>query len=200
MIARLQGLLIDKGIDSVVVDCHGVGYEVRVSLRALESLPPLEERVTLFVHTLVREDELTLYGFLTAGERRLFQRVISVTGIGPKLALSGLSVMSAQELQRAVLADDLTALCRIPGVGRKTAQRMVLELQGKLAGIALGDGAPASGTTSAGELDDLRTALTELGFVARQIDPVVAQLRSQAEEGARVEVLIRQALRLLRAG
>ena len=151
MIARLTGTLAAKSLDTIILDVGGVGYELFVPLSVMESLANLGDRATLAVHTLVREDAITLYGFATSADRLLFQRLMTVSGVGPKLALQALSVYSGAELQTALVTSDERSLMRISGIGKKTAQRMLLELSEKVALMDLGGGAG--------------------GFIARRIGP-----------------------------
>jgi len=197
LIARLKGLIADKGIDSVVIDVGGVGYEVRVSLRALQALPPVAEPAEVHVHTHVREDAIVLYGFQTHGAKRLFRRLIGVSGLGPKLALNALSVYTAAELQSAITTADVPRLTRIAGVGKKTAQRVALELGDKLGDLDLGGG-PTTPHASA-TLTDLRGALQDLGFTQKQSDTVITALEPSAADGASIEALLKEALALLRS-
>jgi Holliday junction DNA helicase RuvA len=133
MIARISGILIQKSVPQCVVDVHGAGYRVFVPLSTFYELPEEGQTVILHVHTHVREDAINLYGFLTKEEREVFQLLISVSGIGPKLALNILSGIAAGDLVKAVIGEDLKRLTGIPGVGKKTAERMILELKDKAA-------------------------------------------------------------------
>src|SRR5207302_7364060 len=132
MIAHLRGKLISKHPNQAVVEAAGVGYEVNISIPTFSGLPGLGSEVSLFVHTHVREDALALYGFLRSEEKQLFEKLISVSGIGPKLAITILSGMAADAMVAAIKGNNLAALTRIPGIGKKTAERMVLELRDKL--------------------------------------------------------------------
>lgn len=199
MIARLRGELVYKGIDSVIVDVGGVGYEATVSLRTLQALPPVGDVAIVQVVTHVREDAIQLFGFHDEADKAMFQRLVSVSGIGPKLAINAFSLMSAQELQGAILAADLKALSGISGVGKKTAQRIVLELGERVRALDLGGGTGAARATPAGALADLRQALEGLGYGPRQIEPVCDALAEPAASGAPIEDLLRQALGLLRS-
>src|ERR671924_741449 len=133
MIARLTGALVTKAVDHVVLDVRDVGYRVFIPLSTYYDLPEINASVSLLIHTYVREDALQLYGFLTADERDLFEALLRVTKVGPKLALAMLSGMSAADLQQAVVEGDVPRLSTVPGVGRKTAERLILELREKLA-------------------------------------------------------------------
>src|SRR5579859_5374039 len=132
MIAQLRGTLLAKSTDRIVVDCGGVGYDVAISIPTFSGLPKIGSGVTLYIHTHVREDSLQLFGFLKAEEKLLFERLISVSGIGPKLAITLLSGMAAEQMVAAIRSSDIALLTRIPGIGRKTAERMCVELRDKL--------------------------------------------------------------------
>jgi len=201
LIARLTGTIADKGADHCILDVQGVGYLVHLPLLDLERLPPIGDPGEVYVHTHVREDALQLFGFASRGAKQLFERLISVTGVGPKLALSALSVLEPAELQAALIAGDARTLGRIPGVGRKTAQRLALELGEKVAGLDLGGTGAAMSASAASNaaLDDLALALANLGFATKQTERVLDALRPKAAEGADLEALLREALALLRS-
>src|SRR5215475_10281987 len=133
MIAHLRGKLLSKHPNQAIVETAGVGYDVTISVPTFSDLPPLGSEVALHIHTHVREDALALYGFLRSSEKLLFEKLITVSGIGPKLAITILSGMAADEMVGAIRGNDVARLTRIPGIGRKTAERMVLELRDKLA-------------------------------------------------------------------
>ena len=198
MIARLTGTLAAKSLDTIILDVGGVGYELFVPLSVMESLANLGDRATLAVHTLVREDAITLYGFATTADRLLFQRLMTVSGVGPKLALQALSVYSGVELQTALVTSDERSLMRISGIGKKTAQRMLLELSEKVALMDLGGGAASAPAGSSRVVSDLVLGLLDLGFTRKQADDAAIKLKGRADEGVAVEVLLREALRLLR--
>src|SRR5260370_12843218 len=154
MIAQLRGTLGDKRPNQILVDVGGVGYLVHVPLSTFYALGDLHSNVTLLIHTQVREDAIALYGFLSSREKQLFELLISASGVGPVLALKILSGMSADDLVPAVRSGDLARLTRIPGVGRKTAERMVVELRDKLAAMETPEAArqPAAKTGTAAEV------------------------------------------------
>lgn len=166
MIGRLRGTLISKQPPWLLVDAHGVGYEVEVPLSTFYDLPVTGQEVTLLIHTVVREDAFLLYGFLREGERELFRHLLKVSGVGARLALAILSGMSAQEFAEAVRRNDVSTLIRLPGIGRKTAERLILDMRDRL-GADL-DGLPASPPlgTRAGPsaLEEAITALEALGY------------------------------------
>jgi len=191
MIGRLTGILLEKHPPQVLVDAHGVGYEVEVPMSTFCNLPPVGEKVSLHTHFSVREDAQQLFGFLTTKEREVFRLLIRITGVGPKLALAVLSGLSVDELAQAVTLQEAGRLTRIPGVGRKTAERLLLELKGKLAdALPAGPGAAA---TPAGVQADALHALLALGYSDKEAVPIVKQL----PEGLALEEAIRQALKLL---
>ncbi len=160
MIGKLTGTLCDKNPPDVVVDCHGVGYEVSVPMSTFYNLPNLGEKVTLLTHFVVREDAQLLYGFATAPERAAFRELIKITGVGPRMALSLLSGMSVGELAQAITTQEAGRLVKVPGIGKKTAERLLLELKGKL-GADIGVTPALSG--DANQLDILQ-ALIALGY------------------------------------
>ncbi len=191
MIGRITGTLLEKHPPQVLVDVQGVGYEVDVPMSTFYNLPATGQPVTLLTHFSVREDAHQLFGFLTAKEREAFRLLIRITGVGPKLALAVLSGLSVDELAQAVTLQEAGRLTRIPGVGKKTAERLLLELKGKLAD-ALPTG-PGVLPVTAGVQADALNALIALGYSDKEALPVVKQL----PEGLALEEAIRQALKLL---
>ena len=167
MIGLLRGQLVDKRPNQVLVDVNGVGYQVSIPLSSFYALGELRENVVLLIHTHLREDSITLYGFLTSREKHFFELLISASGVGPSLALKILSGMSVDELLPAIRAGDLVRLTRIPGVGRKTAERIVVELRDKLAAMAPPEPeqVPAAGRTQLES--DVVSALLNLGYDRR---------------------------------
>ena len=160
MIGRLQGTLAAKTPPQVLIDCHGVGYEVDVPMSTFYHLPGLGEPVTLLTHFVVREDAQLLYGFATAPERDAFRQLIKVTGVGPRMALGVLSGLGVQELAQAITAQETGRLVKVPGIGKKTAERLLLELKGKL-GADLGS---AHAHASTAQQADILQALLALGY------------------------------------
>jgi holliday junction DNA helicase RuvA len=197
MIAQLRGTLGDKRPNQVLVDVGGVGYLVHIPLSTFYALGDLHSNVTLLIHTQVREDSISLYGFLSAREKHLFELLISASGVGPVLALKILSGMSVDDLVPAVRAGDLARLTRIPGVGRKTAERMIVELRDKLAAIEISEGVrqPVAVTGAAG---DVVSALLNLGYDQHAAEKAVE--RAGANGGSETfETLLRAALQQLTA-
>ena len=189
MIGRLHGTLLDKTPPQLLVDCGGVGYEVDVPMSTLYKLPALGQPVTLLTHLAVREDAHQLYGFATASERDAFRALIRISGVGARIALALLSGLSVDELAQAVTAQDSARLTRVPGIGKKTAERLLLELRGKL-GADLGASGGAAAVAGHG---DVLAALLALGYSEREASAAVAKL----EPGAGVDDGIRQALKIL---
>jgi len=176
MIAQLRGTLGDKRPNQVLVDVGGVGYLVHVPLSTFYALGDLHSNVTLLIHTQVREDSISLYGFLSSREKHLFELLISASGVGPVLALKILSGMSVDDLVPAVRTGDLARLTRIPGVGRKTAERMVVELRDKLAAMESPEGARQPVTTP-GTAGDVVSALLNLGYEQRAAEQAVERAK-----------------------
>jgi holliday junction DNA helicase RuvA len=161
MIAHLRGKLLVKHPNQAIVETGGVGYDVTISVPTFSDLPPLGSDVALHIHTHVREDAIALYGFLRPSEKLLFERLITVSGIGPKLAITILSGMAADEMVAAIRGGDVARLTRIPGIGKKTAERMVLELRDKLPEVSPSVAATAPRTATE---DDVLSALVNLGY------------------------------------
>lgn len=200
MIASLRGVLQYKGENSIVLDVGGVGYEVYVTAGGLLALPPLNGEIFLYTYSHIKEDGFTLFGFFSMIEKETFQTLLQVSGIGPKLAVAVLSAMEPSAFSRAIMADDLSALTKISGVGKKTAERMCLELKDKVAFIPSAGLAVASPTaTSAGDdlTDDGISALINLGYSEANAREAVSQILSRSETPMGLQDLIRQALRSL---
>ncbi|MDD3529239.1 MAG: Holliday junction branch migration protein RuvA [Gallionellaceae bacterium] len=188
MIGRLTGTLLEKHPPQILVDVHGVGYEVDVPMSTFYNLPAVGDKVALYTHFSVREDAQQLFGFLSAKEREVFRTLIRISGVGPRLALSVLSGLNVDELAQAVAMQDGSRLTKIPGVGKKTAERLLLELKGKLA-----DALPTVAGGPAHVAHDALNALMALGYSDKEAAPALKQL----PEGLSLEESIRQALKLL---
>ncbi|GAB4118855.1 MAG: Holliday junction branch migration protein RuvA [Sideroxydans sp.] len=190
MIGRLSGTLLEKNPPQILLDVQGVGYEVDVPMSTFYNLPALNEKVVLHTEFIVREDAHLLFGFLTQEERIAFRQLLKISGVGPKLALSVLSGLSIDDLAAAVANKDASRLTRIPGVGKKTAERLLLELQGKFV-------ANTAGTTSAVAMEssgsDIVNALLALGYKDKEAEWAAKQLPKETD----VSDGIRQALKLL---
>jgi holliday junction DNA helicase RuvA len=202
MIGQLRGKLAEKRPNAVLVDVGGVGYVVAVSLSTYAGLGDLHSEVTLLIYTHVREDALALYGFISSREKQLFEMLISASGVGPSLALKILSGMSVEELVPAIRGNDLGRLTKIPGVGRKTAERMVVELKDRLdamgAEVMMKPAVRAGGGVTDVEADVL-SALVNLGYEARVAEDAVAAGKKAAGAGD-FEKLLRAALGGIGAG
>lgn len=180
MIARLRGALVDKSPPSVVLDVGGVGYEVDVPMSTFCSLPPVGQTTELLIHYAVREGAHELFGFLTLAEKAIFRELLRISGVGPRLALSVLSGLGVDELVGAVAAQDARRLVKVPGVGKKTAERLLLELKGRLGAVAEGTGSlmapPTEPPPWAPGLDDVFHALVALGYADKDARGAVRQL------------------------
>ena len=197
MIGQLRGRLAEKRPNQVLVDVGGVGYLVQVPLSTYGALGELHTEVTLLIHTHVREDALALYGFVSAREKHFFEMLLSASGVGPTLALKILSGMSVEELVPAIRGSDLARLTRIPGVGRKTAERMVVELKDKLESVA-GAAERPEPSAPAGIAADVVSALVNLGYEGRAAETAVAEAKREAG-AANFEKLLRGTLQSLSA-
>jgi holliday junction DNA helicase RuvA len=197
MIGQLRGRLAEKRPNQVLVDVGGVGYVVQVPLSTYAALGELHAEVTLLIHTHVREDALSLYGFVSAREKHFFEMLLSASGVGPALALKILSGMSVEELVPAIRGSDLARLTKIPGVGRKTAERMVVELKDRLETIAAEAEKPAA-SSPAGIEADVISALVNLGYDGRAAETAVGEAKREAGTG-NFEKLLRGALQALSA-
>lgn len=193
MIASISGRLVHKGADRVVIETSGgVGYEVTVPLGVMERLPAVGERVTLATEFVVREDGHFLYGFVNESEKRFFQRLLSVSGVGPRIAIALLSALGAERGARAIKNRDIAALASVSGIGKKTAERLALELGDKVAEFSEA-GAPVTGTAEAAV-----RALERLGYPAPEADRAVRQALAGNGE-TEPAALVRKALELLTA-
>jgi Holliday junction DNA helicase RuvA len=196
VIARLAGKVAEKGADHVVLDVGGVGYLVHLSAVTLASLPPQGGDVALRTFTNVRQDAIELFGFATEDEEAVFRALIDVKGVGPRAAQNILSGIDARELAQAVAGGDVARLTKVPGIGKKTAERLVVELKEKLALLARAAG-PGKARPGAGVLEQLRQALVNLGYKPPQADAAADALRDEAD-GKRLDELLREALKRLR--
>jgi Holliday junction DNA helicase RuvA len=198
MISHLRGALLEKNPNTVVVDVHGVGYEVTIPVSVYSSLPAAGAEVSLHIYTHVREDALVLFGFVSTADKALFEKLISVSGIGPKLAVTALSGLASGDLVAAIRNGAVDQLVKIPGVGKKTAERMILELRDKLDAI----GAPARTAAAAPSNfspteEDTISALMNFGSARAAAEAAVTKARS-GEGGNDFDALFRRALKLVR--
>lgn len=191
MIAHLRGRLMAKHPNQAVVETAGVGYDVTISVPTFSDLPGVGAEVALHIHTHVREDVIALYGFLRPAEKQLFEKLISVSGIGPKLAITILSGMPTEEMVRAIRGNDLGRLTRVPGIGKKTAERLVLELRDKLEDFGA---APTVAAVTPIE-EDVLSALTNLGYQRAAAERALAQAAKNGRDS--FDVLFREALAAL---
>jgi len=195
MISQIRGRLVYKSPEEIIIDVHGVGYGVKVPLSTFYELPAIGEEVFLQIYTYVREDTLHLYGFLTLKEKELFCLLISVSGVGPRLAISVLSGISARDLERALKEGDLFSLTRIPGVGRKTAERILVELKDK---VVPPDVAVAGGLQGKeGMVKDALSALVNLGYAKAVAEGALRGVLRDRGDDLSLEELLRESLRLL---
>jgi len=189
VIGRIAGILVEKNFPQVIVSCNGVGYEIDVPMSTFYPLPRTGEEVTLLTHLVVREDAHLLYGFLTAGERAAFRQLLKISGVGPKVALSVLSGLSVEDLSAAVASEDSGRLQKVPGIGKKTAERLVLELRDKLPKALPGVAGPGASAASS----DVVNALLGLGYNEREAQAAVKSLPPDLQ----IADAIRQALKTL---
>ena len=194
MIAHIRGRLLSKHPNQAIVEAAGVGYDVTISVSTFSDLPAPGGEVALHIHTHVREDALALYGFLRQSEKQIFEKLIGVSGIGPKLAITILSGMPADEMAGAIRGNDVAKLTRIPGIGRKTAERMVLELRDKLPKEAFGEPAALPAITPVEE--DVLSALMNLGYQRAAAERALTSV-SRNGKAVSFEVMFRESLAML---
>ncbi|MBU0498872.1 MAG: Holliday junction branch migration protein RuvA [Gammaproteobacteria bacterium] len=196
MIGRLSGLILEKRPPALLVDVQGVGYELEAPMSTFYDLPGVGERVTLFTHLMVREDAHILYAFSRDDQRQLFRALLKVSGVGAKMALAILSGMSTGDFAVCVQADDALALTRLPGIGKKTAERLIIEMRDRLDKIPMGQGISLPAATAGAQMDspvaDAVSALTALGYKPLDASRMV---RAVAGEGMASEEIIRAALK-----
>jgi Holliday junction DNA helicase RuvA len=191
MIAHLRGTLLAKHPNQAIVETHGVGYDVTISVPTFSDLPAAGAEVALHIHTHVREDALSLYGFLRLAEKQLFEKLLTVSGIGPKLAITILSGMPADDMVGAIRSGDIARLTRIPGIGKKTAERMVLELRDKLPPVT---GTSETTATPVSPIEeDVLSALVNLGY-QRPVAEKALQSVKGSKSSSTFDVLFREAL------
>lgn len=201
MIARINGLLIYKSIGHVIVDIHGLGYSVFVSLATFYELPETGQMVTMHIHTDVKDDSINLFGFYTSEEKDVFKLMISISGIGPKLAINILSGANVRDLISAVSKGDLNRLIRIPGIGKKMAERIILELKDKM--IKLDSHITTDKDVNIVSTDDMikdaLSALTNLGYKSQSAENALQKIINESSEVMTLEVLLKRALKYLAA-
>jgi Holliday junction DNA helicase RuvA len=194
MIAHLRGKLLAKHPNQAIVETSGVGYDVTISVPTFSDLPALGAEVALYIHTHVREDLIALYGFMRPSEKLLFEKLITVSGIGPKLAITILSGMAADEMVGAIRGNDIARLTRIPGIGKKTAERMVLELRDKLP--EPGTPSTPAVSTMSGMEEDVLSALMNLGYQRTAAEKALAAVVRHNKDGP-FDAMFREALSAL---
>jgi len=197
MIAHLKGKLTNKSPVGIAIDVNGVGYQVFVPLSTFYVLPELGNEVLLNIHTHMREESLKLFGFYTADEKKIFEKLITINKVGPKLALTILSGMSPTELFSTIDSNDIGKLSTIPGIGRKTAERLILEMRNKIEGLSL-DLASTKGSIPQNELfDDALSALVNLGYKKNQAEQTLKKVCAEEETEDSIEGLIKRSLNIL---
>ena len=194
MIARICGKLIEKLPTRVIIDISGVGFEVLISSRTYEKLPATGNVTSLNIYTHIREDEIKLIGFDSEEEKELFLKLISVSGISVKIALSSFSIYSVDELTRIILSKDVDLIRRIPGVGKKLAERMIVELKDKLEESEF-DNLKTPGTFENEKISEVRQALKALGYNTREIDKVIEKINIEDSKNMRTEEILKLALK-----
>jgi Holliday junction DNA helicase RuvA len=188
MIGRISGTLVEKNFPQIIVSCHGVGYEIDVPMSTFYPLPRTGEEITLLTHLVVREDAHLLFGFITAAERTAFRQLLKISGVGPKVALSVLSGLSVDDLSVAVTSGDAARLTKVPGIGKKTAERLVLELRDKLPKTVAAvrtEGASATG-------NDVVGALLALGYNEREAAAAVKQVPADLQLAEAIRHALKQ--------
>ncbi len=200
MIALIKGLLLYKSIGHIIVEANGVGYRIFVPLTTFYELPDMNESVTLHVHTHVRADAINLFGFCTGEEKSVFELMLSVSGIGPRLAMNILSGISAEELVRAVSYGNLNRLVSIPGVGKKMAERMILELKDKMVKLSSYEAIYRGDDDIKvydSMIDDVLSALINLGYKNQRAREVLDKIINESSETLTLDVLLKKALQIL---
>jgi Holliday junction DNA helicase RuvA len=199
MIALISGKIVHKGISHVIVDVHGVGYRVFIPLTTFYELPEAGQTITLHVHTNVKQDAINLFGFYTVQERDLFQLMISVSGIGPKMSMNILSGISAQELLRAISGGNVGKLVNIPGVGKKMAERLILELKEKVIKKMMMEKSPADDQNQISEIimEDALSALVNLGYKSNVARDALDKVLRSSEEELGMDQLLKKTLKNL---
>ncbi len=194
MISRLTGILAAKRAPQILIDCHGVGYEADVSMTTYYKLPEVGEQISIWTHLLVKDDSHSLVGFHDEQERKLFRQLIRINGVGPKMALTILSGIDEQQFALCVANNDLAMLTRLPGVGKKTAERLVIEMRDKIDAIA--GNLPSQQVTTGGQsiVSEAIEALQALGYKPVDAEKMIARAQQQGETGNSASQLIRKAL------
>ena len=197
MIAHLKGKLTHKSPVAIIIDVNGVGYQVFVPLSTFYALPELESEISLGIHTHMREEALKLFGFYTIDEKIIFEKLITINKVGPKLALTILSGMPPADILSTINSNDIVKLSTIPGIGRKTAERLILEMRDKLDGLSLDFIATKDSGPEKGLFDDALSALVNLGYKKSQAELALKKVYAESAEDNSIENLIKDSLNLL---
>jgi holliday junction DNA helicase RuvA len=197
MIAHLKGKLTNKSPVAIIIDVNGVGYQVFVPLSTFYALPELESEISLGIHTHMREEALKLFGFYTIDEKIIFEKLITINKVGPKLALTILSGMPPADILSTINSNDIVKLSTIPGIGRKTAERLILEMRDKLDGLSLDFIATKDPGPEKGLFDDALSALVNLGYKKSQAELALKKVYAESAEDNSIENLIKDSLNLL---
>ena len=197
MIAHLKGKLTHKSPVAIIIDVNGVGYQVFVPLSTFYALPELESEISLGIHTHMREEALKLFGFYTIDEKIIFEKLITINKVGPKLALTILSGMPPADILSTINSNDIIKLSTIPGIGRKTAERLILEMRDKLDGLSLDFVATKNPGPEKGLFDDALSALVNLGYKKSQAELALKKVYAESAEDNSIENLIKDSLNLL---
>ena len=197
MIAHLTGKLTHKSPVAIIIDVNGVGYQVFVPLSTFYALPELESKISLGIHTHMREEALKLFGFYTIDEKRIFEKLITINKVGPKLALTILSGMPPADILSTIDSNDIVKLSTIPGIGRKTAERLILEMRDKLDGLSLDFVAKKGPGPEKGLFDDALSALVNLGYKKSQAEQTIKKVYAEKVGDTSIESLIKDCLNLL---
>ena len=195
MIAFVSGKLVEKSPSRVVIDVHGLGLEIHIPASSFDPLPEIGEAATLVTFHHIREDTMQLFGFTTGGERKLFEILISVSGVGPRLALAALSALDARELQACIVSGDSAMLTRIPGVGRRTAERLIVELRDKLGDVKIASSSADHGRPGGSARLDALAALASLGLSRTSAEEKIRRTLKENPDLETAEQLIKRALR-----
>ena len=197
MIAHLKGKLTHKSPVAIIIDVNGVGYQVFVPLSTFYALPELESEISLGIHTHMREEALKLFGFYTIDEKIIFEKLITINKVGPKLALTILSGMPPADILSTINSNDIVKLSTIPGIGRKTAERLILEMRDKMDGLSLDFVATKDPGPEKGLFDDALSALVNLGYKKSQAELALKKVYAESVEDNSIESLIKDSLNLL---
>ena len=197
MIAHLTGKLTHKSPVAIIIDVNGVGYQVFIPLSTFYALPELESKISLGIHTHMREEALKLFGFYTIDEKRIFEKLITINKVGPKLALTILSGMPPADILSTIDSNDIVKLSTIPGIGRKTAERLILEMRDKLDGLSLDFVAKKGPGPEKGLFDDALSALVNLGYKKSQAEQTLKKVYAEKVGDTSIESLIKDCLNLL---